>query len=67
MSHDIWNQTKEGNINNTVEITKIFKLNHENLKFIPIMGNHESYPVNLYNYYSTSRENDLKSILADIW
>ncbi len=30
------------------------------------MGNHESFPVNVYDYFG-DRENDLKTTFANLW
>lgn len=37
-----------------------------NLKIFPIMGNHESFPCNVYDYES-QREKDLKARLSKAW
>lgn len=53
-AHDIWAQSQSYNINFTTILTsKIRKAT--NATVIPAMGNHESYPVNVYDY-ETNRE-----------
>lgn len=53
-AHDIWAQSQSYNINFTVVLTNKLK-NATNTIVIPAMGNHESYPVNVYDY-QTNRE-----------
>ena len=35
-------------------------------KFYPMMGNHESYPVNVYDYFS-DREDSMNKKFGDAW
>ncbi len=48
-AHDIWAQSQSYNINFTTVLTNKLK-NATNATVIPAMGNHESYPVNVYDY-----------------
>lgn len=34
---------------------------------VPIFGNHEEYPANIYRYYPEDAENEFKELFADIW
>lgn len=51
-AHDIWAQSQSYNINFTTVLTNKLK-NATNTTVIPAMGNHESYPVNVYDYEGT--------------
>jgi sphingomyelin phosphodiesterase len=64
-SHDIWHQSVNRNLENTKEITKLFQ---ENFKFslYPVIGNHESFPVNVYDFLS-NRENFFDAELSNYW
>lgn len=64
-NHEIWNQSLEGNMNNTLELTKRMQ-ESLNVTVIPIMGNHESYPVNVYNYFDDS-EGPLNEGFSKAW
>lgn len=48
--HDIWQQTQSYNLNFTTILAE--KLKEINATVIPAMGNHESWPVNVYDYHS---------------
>jgi len=63
-SHDVWHQTTERNMNNTIELTRMFKT--LGYRFIPNMGNHECFPADQFDWFS-SRDDDLKVVFADIW
>ncbi|KAL4435127.1 hypothetical protein ABPG74_003620 [Tetrahymena malaccensis] len=65
-NHFIWEQTQEKNINSTIQLTQLFQKEIPSLKIFPIMGNHESFPCNVYDY-ETDREKDLKAQLAQAW
>lgn len=47
--HDIWRQTQSYNLNFTTIISNKLR-NHTKAIVIAAMGNHESFPVNVYNY-----------------
>ncbi len=64
-AHDIWAQSQSYNINFTTILTQKLK-SITNATIIPAMGNHESYPVNVYEYDS-KREDTLKHALAENW
>jgi sphingomyelin phosphodiesterase len=61
-AHDIWAQSQSYNINFTTVLTQKIK-SVTNATVIPSMGNHESYPVNVYDY-TNNREDMLKQALA---
>ena len=65
-SHDVWHQTMEKNIENTRLITEAFKKAFPDKIFFPQMGNHESYPVNVYDYSGT-REHAMQKEFSDMW
>lgn len=62
--HDIWQQSQSYNLNYTTILSE--KLKELNVPIIPAMGNHESYPVNVYDYHS-DREQMLNEGLAQAW
>ena len=64
-SHDIWQQSYERNLENTKVITNLFK-NSLNFTFFPVIGNHESFPVNVYDFNS-DREKIFNKNYADLW
>jgi sphingomyelin phosphodiesterase len=47
--HDIWQQSQSYNINFTVLLAERIR-KATNATVIPAMGNHESFPVNVYDY-----------------
>ena len=47
--HDIWRQTQSYNLNFTTIISNKLR-NHTKAIVVAAMGNHESFPVNVYNY-----------------
>lgn len=50
-NHYIWEQTYESNTDQTVRITDLIKKELPHIKVFPITGNHESFPVNVYDYF----------------
>jgi len=34
---------------------------------VPIFGNHEEYPANIYTYYPEESENEFKELFANLW
>jgi len=64
-SHDIWHQSVNGNLENSKEITSSFQENLD-FKIFPVIGNHESFPVNVYDFLS-NREVYFDSSLAEMW
>jgi len=64
-SHDIWHQSYKRNEENTKRITAVFKEKF-NFTIFPTLGNHESFPVNVYDFI-TKREIDFNSFFADEW
>ena len=64
-SHDIWHQSYQRNEENTKEVTKAFKEKF-NFTFYPTLGNHESFPVNVYDFLS-NREVSFNNFFADEW
>jgi len=47
--HDIWQQTQSYNLNFTILQAERIRKNTP-IRVIPAMGNHESAPVNVYDY-----------------
>lgn len=64
-AHDIWDQSQPYNNNFTVQLSSIMQAEIDAF-VVPSAGNHESYPVNVYEFNS-SREDGLKQALADSW
>jgi sphingomyelin phosphodiesterase len=48
-AHDIWQQTQDYNLNYSVLLTDLMKSKLK-AKVIPTSGNHESAPVNVYDF-----------------
>ena len=48
-AHDVWQQNQEYNLNFTTILSQKIR-EHTNITVIPAMGNHESWPVNVYDY-----------------
>ncbi|XP_063982786.1 sphingomyelin phosphodiesterase-like [Diachasmimorpha longicaudata] len=46
--HDVWNQTREGNLQILRNIMEDMKNSFPNVKIFPALGNHESAPVNSF-------------------
>ena len=66
-AHDIWQQSQSYNINFTVILSEKIRA-ATNCTVIPAMGNHESFPVNVYDYNNkTGREQVLHKGLAQAW
>ena len=63
--HDIWKQTQDYNLNYTMLLSEKLKASTKT-KIIATMGNHESWPVNVYDFRS-NREDVLKGGLANAW
>ena len=63
--HDIWAQTQSYNLNFTLLLAE--KLSEvTGAVILPAMGNHESWPVNVYDFEG-SREDVLNGGLAQAW
>ena len=63
--HDVWQQTQSYNLNYTfIESERIKKASK--IQVIAAMGNHESFPVNVYDYEG-EREKMLIQGLAEAW
>lgn len=65
-AHDIWHQSRERNLNSSVVITNIIKSYLPNIPVLPIIGNHEPYPVNVYSF-GNDDDKWLVEGLANIW
>ena len=63
--HDIWDQSQSYNANYTTLLSEKFR-RHTKTPVIPSMGNHESFPVNVYNYKG-EREMLLNGAMATAW
>lgn len=48
VKHDIWEQTKEENLQATFNCTQFIKQAFPNTRVIPIFGNHEAYPTDQF-------------------
>lgn len=64
-SHDIWHQSYERNEANTKYLTESLMKNI-NYTIYPCIGNHESFPVNVYDFLS-DREKSFNSFFAEQW
>ncbi len=64
-SHDIWHQSYQRNEKNTKIITQLFK-DKFNFTVYPTIGNHESFPVNVYDFF-TKREIQFNNFFAHTW
>lgn len=64
-SHDIWHQSYERNEANTKYLTESMIKNLE-FTIYPCIGNHESFPVNVYDFLS-DREKSFNSFFAEQW
>ena len=47
--HDVWEQTQSYNLNYTMLLTERLK-KFTNATILPTIGNHESWPVNVYDF-----------------
>lgn len=47
--HDIWRQSQSYNLNFTLLISEKLK-KHTKTRVVAAMGNHQSWPVNVYDY-----------------
>ncbi|EAR99710.1 ser/thr phosphatase family protein (macronuclear) [Tetrahymena thermophila SB210] len=65
-NHYIWEQSFESNTDQTIRITNLLKKELPHIKVFPITGNHESFPVNVYDYFG-DRENQQNDIFATSW
>lgn len=64
-AHDVWQQSQDYNLNYSVILTDLFK-SKLSAMVVPTSGNHESAPVNVYDFEGT-RENFLNDGLATAW
>lgn len=64
--HDIWQQSQSYNLNFTIMLAQKIK-QATNATVIAAMGNHESFPVNVYDYSKSGREEVLHGGLASAW
>ena len=63
--HDVWAQSQSYNLNFTSIISEYLR-RHTKTRVIGAMGNHESFPVNVYDYQG-QRETMLIGGLAEAW
>ena len=66
VSHDVWHQSSDRNLNGSKVITDILKQNLPNLTIFPSIGNHEPFPVNVFDYFDGS-SNWLIQGLSEAW
>ena len=63
--HDVWAQTQSYNLNFTIMLAEKIS-NATGAIILPAMGNHESWPVNVYDFQGP-REEMLNGGLAQAW
>ena len=51
IGHDIWNQSNEEILNGTKVLSNMIKEYLPSVQVIPTLGNHEHFPVNVYDYF----------------
>jgi len=66
MAHDIWHQNTSRNLNSSVVLTETLKRYFPNIPIFPIIGNHEPFPVNVYDF-KDGHNQVLIDGLADVW
>ena len=68
VDHTIWNQTVGTNINATIWVSDLMKstFNSTRTQVFPIDGNHECFPVDIFDYNSDAKST-LKRAFGDIW
>lgn len=66
VAHDIWHQNTSRNLNSTVLLTETLKRYFPNTPIFPILGNHEPFPVNVYDF-KDGKNQVLINGLADVW
>ena len=66
MAHDVWHQNATRNLNSTVLLTETLKRYFPNIPVFPIIGNHEPFPVNVYDF-KNGHNKVLIDGLADVW
>ena len=64
-AHDIWKQSQSYNLNFTVLLTDLMKAKFK-VPVIPALGNHESYPVNVYEW-GKGNSIELNDGVAEAW
>ena len=66
VGHEMWAHNSVSDIYSTIStITDLFK-EWTNIPIIPLMGNHDGYPINIQEFGSKSSENILNTI-GDLW
>lgn len=66
MAHDVWHQNTTRNLNSSVLLTETIKRYLKNIPVFPIIGNHEPFPVNVYDFHN-GKNQLLIDGLADVW
>lgn len=66
MAHDVWHQNTSRNLNSSVLATETLKRYLKNKIVFPIIGNHEPFPVNVYDF-NDGKNQVLIDGLADAW
>jgi len=66
--HDIWNSTQYEAFESTIKFTKVLT-NYYNstIRVYPVIGNHEKYPVDLYNSNDPKSEKKFLKKLGKDW
>ncbi|KAL4435972.1 hypothetical protein ABPG74_022207 [Tetrahymena malaccensis] len=65
-NHYIWEQSYQSNTDQTTRIADLLKKELPHISVFPITGNHESFPVNVYDYFG-DHENKQNDIFATSW
>ena len=66
MAHDIWHQNTTRNLNSSILIAETLKRYFNDTPVFPIIGNHEPFPVNVYDFHNGNNQ-FLINGLADAW
>jgi sphingomyelin phosphodiesterase len=64
-AHDIWQQSQSYNLNFTTLLTELMKKKLKT-RVMPSLGNHESYPVNVYEW-GKGNSIELNEGVAEAW
>jgi len=62
------NVTKNTETDVLVQLTeKVKKFIGNNTAILPVIGNHEAYPIDTYNYHDTKKERWIHELLSSLW
>lgn len=65
-AHDIWKQSQSYNLNFTTVLTELIRKKLPRVQVVPSLGNHESYPVNVYEW-GRGNSLELTAGVAEAW